>query len=255
MAYVYLHRKADTKEVFYVGIGKKANYARAYQEQRRSIYWKNVADKHGYVVEIVHEDVSWAEAGQLERGLIQQYGRRDLGLGSLVNLTDGGCGTLKRIEKPKTLTPEHRQKIASALRGKTRPEEVRRKVSESKRALGIKWTPELRERIMASRSLQYTPERSARMSKLTKGEANPFFGKSHTDETKRKISEKKKGITGKQSGPFKGMIEVYKSGQLVGTYEGGIRCAEAMGIGHRGIYRVVSGERKAYKGFVFKRVA
>ena len=85
--YVYIHKKKTTGEVFYVGKGRKF---RAYQRHSRSRFWHSVVNHHGFDVEIVLRDVSESEAYLKEIELIALYGRRDKGLGPLVNLTDGG---------------------------------------------------------------------------------------------------------------------------------------------------------------------
>jgi hypothetical protein len=89
MAIVYQHRRKDTNEVFYVGIGKETS--RAY-EYGRNIVWNRIADKCGYEIDILFEGISWKQACEIEKGLINDYGRQDLGLGILVNMTDGGDG-------------------------------------------------------------------------------------------------------------------------------------------------------------------
>ena len=48
--YVYLHLKADTNEIFYVGKGKGV---RATTLHNRNNYWKNVVTKHGFIVRYI----------------------------------------------------------------------------------------------------------------------------------------------------------------------------------------------------------
>jgi len=88
---VYIHRKKTDREVFYVGMG---NPDRPYQKSptARSIFWHRVVDKYGYDVEILYTGLSKYEAYAIEMEMIRQYGRRDLGTGTLVNLTNGGDG-------------------------------------------------------------------------------------------------------------------------------------------------------------------
>ena len=104
MSIVYTHRKADTYEVFYVGIGTTERRAYAFNKSRNQ-HWTNVYKKHGVIVDIVARDLSWEQACELEQLMIQEYGRKDLGLGSLVNMTDGGDGqvnpSVETIEKSK----------------------------------------------------------------------------------------------------------------------------------------------------------
>ena len=101
---VYLHKRANDGKVFYVGIGTDK---RAYTIQGRSDWWHRVVLKYGYYVDIIAENLTSKEAAEMEVSLIAKYGRRDLGEGYLVNLTDGAEGTVrpsketieKRVEK------------------------------------------------------------------------------------------------------------------------------------------------------------
>lgn len=96
--YVYIHRRGDTGEVFYVGKGairpKHTTQVcdRAHTKNSRNQWWRAIVEKHGYSVEIVASCVDDAAAQTLEVELIAQYGRANLGRGPLVNLTDGGDG-------------------------------------------------------------------------------------------------------------------------------------------------------------------
>jgi hypothetical protein len=111
MALVYQHRRSDTNEVFYIGVG--VGKKRAYQHTGRNRHWINVVNKTNYSVEILQEDLSWEEARQEEIKLINQHGRRDLGEGPLVNMTDGGDGTLGIIK-----TDEQRRSMSEKLKGR-----------------------------------------------------------------------------------------------------------------------------------------
>jgi hypothetical protein len=104
MAIVYQHRRKDNNKVFYVGIGKHEK--RAFDKTRRYKPWKDFVKNHEYTVEITHKDIIWEEACAIEKYLISFYGRRDLGLGDLVNMTDGGEGI-------KNLSEFSRSKMAS----------------------------------------------------------------------------------------------------------------------------------------------
>ena len=90
--YLYLHKRNDNKEIFYVGIGsidKKFPYKRAYNKNKRNKFWKNITNKTDYIVEIVLESNDREFICQKEIEYISKYGRRDLGIGTLVNLTSG----------------------------------------------------------------------------------------------------------------------------------------------------------------------
>jgi hypothetical protein len=89
MAVLYRHLK-PCGEVFYIGIGKTEK--RPYSKLNRNKWWKNVVNNYDYEVQILKKGLTWEEAYELEIILISHYGRQDLGLGTLVNLTNGGDG-------------------------------------------------------------------------------------------------------------------------------------------------------------------
>lgn len=78
--------------------------------------------------------------------------------------SEGGRLGLKHSE-------ESKRRMSKALTGKKRTEEAKRRISESK--LGSKHSTEAKQKI----------------SKATTGENNPFYGKHHTVEIKRKLLE------------------------------------------------------------------
>lgn len=105
--YVYIHRKATTGEVFYVGKGKTR---RAYDRFGRSNWWQRTVAKHGLVVEIAMSGLQEWYAFELETELIAYYGRADLKQGQLVNTTDGGegsSGNLQSVETRKLRSVAH----------------------------------------------------------------------------------------------------------------------------------------------------
>jgi len=116
MATVYKHIRLDTLEVFYIGIGKEIK--RAYSKQRRNKYWNSIVSKHGYKVEIFKEVDTWEDACKLETELIAKYGRKDKGLGNLVNMTDGGEGSINMSEESKKSISE---KLKISRLGKNNP--------------------------------------------------------------------------------------------------------------------------------------
>ena len=97
--YVYRHLKLNTNEVFYIGMGKEANFRRSRSKRYRNNYWHNIVNKYGYSVEIIATNLSEEDAIELEMFLIKQYGRKDLKTGSLINLTDGGEGVFNPSKK------------------------------------------------------------------------------------------------------------------------------------------------------------
>jgi hypothetical protein len=133
--YVYIHRKATTGEVFYVG---KGTGRRAREKCLRSAYWKRVAKKHGVVIEILIDGVQEWYALEYEQLLIDYYGRRDLGTGQLVNLCDGGAAST-------TLNDEAKQRIRQSRVGKKASVVTRQRLSQSLK--GRTFSPEHLEKL------------------------------------------------------------------------------------------------------------
>ena len=121
---VYRHRKADTFEVFYVGIS--LDKRRPYRISNRSLFWKRIESIHGRVVEIIAEGLSIEDARELESFLISEYGRRDLNEGSLANMTDGGEGRFGSKNSKESII-----KMINNLKGTKHSIETKNKVSKS----------------------------------------------------------------------------------------------------------------------------
>lgn len=149
--YVYVHKKADNGEIFYVGKGTGHRYK---SPNSRSDYWKNVKNKHGFFPEIVFDNMSEEDSLDCEKKLISYY-REEF---SLVNLTDGGEG----------------------LSGFTHSESVKLKMSQARK--GVKKSKEMREKLSASTVGKSYSEETIRKMSTSK------IGKKHSDETKKKIS-------------------------------------------------------------------
>ena len=135
MAFVYQHYKKGTKELFYVGISSDAKYKRAYDSLRRNDLWKKYVNKYGFDVEITHKNITWEEACKIEIYLISFWGKLSAD-GILVNMTDGGEGTLgRKMSEKERLALSERMRIASIGNknnlGKKRTEESRLKSSIS----------------------------------------------------------------------------------------------------------------------------
>jgi hypothetical protein len=144
MAYVYKHIRKDTNEVFYIGIGKTKR--RLTNRHGRNDRWTKLVNKVGFVAEIIEDGLDWDAACEMEKKLIKQYGRADLGEGKLVNMTDGGDGinnyshsdeTKKKMSNRmgrsmkgelnpqfgKPLSEEHKLKISLSKSGRKQSEE------------------------------------------------------------------------------------------------------------------------------------
>lgn len=88
MAVVYQHRRLDTNEIFYIGIGINKN--RAYSKSGRNKYWHNIVNKVGYEVDILIDGCKMSQAKCIEKNMISCIGQSCYKTGKLVNITKGG---------------------------------------------------------------------------------------------------------------------------------------------------------------------
>jgi hypothetical protein len=111
--YVYLHTRLDTEVPFYVGIGCKKNFDRAYEFRRdkRNPLWWRIFNKTKIRVDILYKNLSKDDASMKEQELIKKYGRINLNEGTLCNMTDGGDGIWNciRSEYTKKLLSESKK--------------------------------------------------------------------------------------------------------------------------------------------------
>ena len=152
---IYRHLKPNG-EVFYIGIGKPG---RSKSKSDRNPYWHNIVNKYGYEIQILKSDLTWEEACELEKILIAFYGRKELGTGPLVNMTEGGDGRRGSITSDET-----KAKLSKLAKGKVTSEETKRKMSISNKA-GM--TEERRERFRQLK-LNSSPETRKKLSDARK---------------------------------------------------------------------------------------
>jgi hypothetical protein len=188
MAMVYLHRRKDNNEVFYVGIGN--DIKRAYEiKNRTNKHWIGIVNKHGHTVEIVVQDVSWEEACIIEKDLIKKYGRFDLNEGTLVNMTDGGEGQSNPSEETREKlkykkSEEHKQKLRTYQLGiKQSSQTIKKRIDN-----GFHKTPDYRSKMSIALSGDKNPmKKEENKKKLRKPKPQ------RTLQHSKKISESKKG--------------------------------------------------------------
>ena len=168
----YRHRRLDTNKIFYIGIGLTT---RPFNKYNRNKYWHNIINKTNYNIEIIAENLDWDTACELEMLLISEYGRKDLGLGLLCNMTDGGDGItgfkhseetklkIKKFTKERMSNPEYLQKMINNNIGSKRSEETKLKMRNSQ--LGKRVSEETKNKLRIHNT-----------------------GKNHNEETKLKVS-------------------------------------------------------------------
>jgi len=109
----YAHYRADDGIMFYIGIG---NRKRPYSTRDRSDWWKKTEAKHGLVVEVLQEELTWDQACELERVMIAEWRNAPDWLGRLTNIMDGGEGAHGELwlEKLLAVTSSSEWKAAHA---------------------------------------------------------------------------------------------------------------------------------------------
>jgi len=170
MAYLYRHIRLDKNEVFYIGIANDYTYKRSKIKANRNTYWKNIVNKTSYEIEIMLDDLTWEDACLKEKEFIALYGRKNLGLGTLCNLTNGGDGTpgIKRSEEYRLKLSERQKDGKAYWCGKKRSEETKKKISNANK--GKSPSLETREKLRLTST----------------GTKNAWFGK-HTAVSKKVI--------------------------------------------------------------------
>lgn len=187
---LYRHIRLDKNVPFYIGIGDED---RAYSKFGRNAHWNNIVNKTEYEIEILIEGLTWQEACKKEIEFIQLYGRNDLNLGTLVNLTNGGEGAIGR-----KVSAETREKISKSNKGrKVKPEVLELMI---KRKLGSKLSEKTRQKMsIAHKGKKKSSTHAANIGKSRKGVINWAMinkaklvnkGKKHTIETINKRREK-----------------------------------------------------------------
>lgn len=145
--YIYVYFDPTREyEAFYVGKGTGVRSHRHLTRTDNHPFTRRLQKmaKQG-VIPIIerYEDLAEEAALSLEVALIAEIGRKDLGTGPLLNLTDGGEGTSGRIHtdatkkkigeksKERTHSPEIIKKIKNSNKGKMRSDETRQRMSKS----------------------------------------------------------------------------------------------------------------------------
>lgn len=114
-AYVYVHKRLDTGQPFYVG---KGSGNRATSKKDRNQYWKHIVAKAGFEAVIIQRNLTHKQALNAEKFTIAALRK----VHKLVNLTDGGDGGngLKGERHPlfgKQRSDQTKAKISAALQG------------------------------------------------------------------------------------------------------------------------------------------
>jgi hypothetical protein len=173
--YTYLYIDPSRQEPIYVGKGTgrrvevhlKRKDMHPFTHRLSSMKKLGIEPVIKYLISGVDEEL----AHLVEEEAIAKYGRKDLGLGPLLNLTDGGEGSSGWVVSPMTkqkigekarargpLSNEHRRAIGLGGTGRTgwrHTKEACEKMSSSKQ--GVKLDPEYGQRLSAQKKGMQMP--------------------------------------------------------------------------------------------------
>lgn len=238
MAIVYLHRRNDTNEIFYVGVGSKTN--RAYSNTGRNQHWHNIVNKVGYFVEIIEEDILIETALIKEKELIEYYGKISTG-GSLVNVTDGG--ELYAHWSGAKFTPTHKHNISKGNMGKIPSKETIEKLKKPK-------TEEHKKNISIGRiGIVFSEEHKINLSKSHIGQVNWNKGGNVSSEVKNKIS---KSLIGNSNAKTIKVFQYDLDGVFIKRWGKLSDIKTELGFCIGNISSCINGKRKKSYGFIWK---
>lgn len=229
MAYVYSHTRLDNGNVFYIGIGSDNLFKRASTNKNRNKHWINIYNKCQIKIDILHSDITWEEACNIEQKLILELGRIDLNNGQLVNLTSGGEGKFGFI------TPIHtKNKISNTKKG----------ITSKLKGITRDWHPSIES--IESRRIKLIGQKRTDETKIKMSLAKK--GKSYSDETKLKMSKSRLNRFNYGNHPKAKMVLNLESGIFY-------MCAKEAAIAHNITYSTLSkhlrGERKNKTNLIY----
>ena len=183
--YVYAYLRENDDTPYYVGKGKGRRML-----EKHAV---SVPKDHTKII-LLQENCTNEEAVEFEKSYIKLYGRKDLNTGILHNQTDGGDGgdtsksaaylAAKELGKFSNKgipqSPEHIEKKAAALRNKSRPEDVKAKISATRKERAIP---------SPNKGKTLSEEHKKKLSLAAKGRP----GRKHSEEHKAYMSNLMEG--------------------------------------------------------------
>jgi len=192
--YIYAHINPLKNEIFYIGKGKKD---RAYRNTYRNRFWNFTVKKYGYIVDILEEGLTEQEAFEREIFYITKIGRRDLGTGPLVNLTDGGDGGSNRV-----LSFEIKEKLSklNKIMGTHKTEQTKKEIYSIIEGWNLKTEGKITQRAVTEKSgksiitiKRYWPEFKEFVSELNRTNLTNDNPKKVSEPTQEQINEIEQG--------------------------------------------------------------
>jgi group I intron endonuclease len=187
--YTYAYLREDGTP-YYIGKGKGRRAFLKHIRQNRT----NLKPKDKNKILILKKNLNEEQAIKHEKYMIAVFGRKDLGTGILRNMTNGGDGIEGYSHTQKT-----KNKLSKVFIGKKNPfygkkhsPETLEKMREASKNRKRKPHSEDTKRKMKESAKKYWNE----CGRNIKGENNHFYGKSHNEETLKKLKKPKPHIRG-----------------------------------------------------------
>lgn len=188
--YVYIYVDPTDGQPFYVGKGKGNRYK---QHLRLRSYDKNELKKNKIkkildsgkepIIQFYAKDLLDEESIIIERQLISKYGRRNNNTGILTNMTDGGEGTSGNVSYLRT--DDHKQNLSNSRKESKWYYHPEKEIEITLKHDDIIPPGYIKGRI----TVTVAGENNPWYGKNRSGNLNPMFGVSHTEESRKKISE------------------------------------------------------------------
>jgi hypothetical protein len=239
--YVYRHIRLDTNTPFYVGKGRSY---RASFKNKRSQYWQNIANKYGYKIEYIVENLSENEAFAKEIEFISLY--KSLGYCE-ANFTDGGEGPSGFKHSKET-----KKKMSKAQKIAQNKPELKAKLSSIKKKLFNKpeWTD---KQSKVSKKMWQDPKFKEKTSKAIKKALNkPEWTDKQSKISKKTWDARLKKNTFNVYRAIKIKKGNYKKGEFIGSWYNQSTCARDLLTYQSNIQACLSGKRNIHKGYIFE---
>ena len=232
--YVYVHKRKDTNEVFYVG---KGCGRRAFWKNGRNKHWHNVVNKCGYDVEIIKGCLTEEEAFELEKSTISYYGRKNL-----CNYTDGGEGT-----SGSKCTDQQKQHLREVFTGRVfSPETIKKmSIAATIRNANPEWQANRKAKLIGRKHTEEHKEKIRLAGIGRKLDANARKKISDFHKGKKKKPEAVKAMAASKSK----LVLCVNNGIV---YESMREAARQLGLRSSHISAVANGKAHQTKGYVFK---
>ena len=238
--YIYRYIRLDTNTPFYVGKGKDK---RANNIAGHNAYCRRIAEKHGFMIERMINNISedFAHAKEIEFiALYKAYGWCE------ANLTNGGEGSSGYKHKEKSKQKMSKPGKLNPMYGKSRPDLAEYNKSQT----GKSW-----EEIYGEEKAK-TAKQKKRLDFKEKWKDSKY-----REKTSESIKEAKLKNNAKVFNVYKaicvqprrrGISAIYEKGEFVGIWKNKSTCAKDLKIKDKNISSCLNGKYKQMYGYIFE---